>query len=146
VDNSERIRLAELVIRNAAKGVSTSQVERDEEIVALKKLFEEDLLPYNSRLQARGVLVYRWGIWTPSGLKNPPWWGPYAVFVINGEEWRMSLADPLSIKVLIMPPDADIKKYWEVYIPYMEKRSLDEFIFNYALPTYSQQKKKRKWF
>jgi hypothetical protein len=145
MDNSERIRLANLVIRNIQKGNLTPQGERTEEITALKKLFEEDLLPYHSRLQARGVLGYRWGVWTPSGLKNPPWWGPYAVFVLNGEEWRMAIADPLSIKVLIMPPDADAKKYWMVYIPYLEKRSLDEFIFAHALPIYSQHKKK-KWF
>lgn len=149
----ERYNLANLVMRNANKGDSVPQSERSEEIYAFKRILEEVLLPYRSPFLKEGILNYRWGKWTPPG--KDPIWGPYALFSLEGEIWRMAMADPQSIKVLVMAPDSDITNNWDVWwegsmqaleggLPRAKiLPSLDEFIRQEALQWYRRRRKKR---
>ena len=69
--------------------------------------------------------------------------------------WRMAMADPQSIKVLVMSPDSDITNMWDVWwegsMQALEGGTprpkglpaLDEFILQEALPTNRRKRKKR---
>ncbi len=145
-----RLELAELAARNYDTGPSfpnVPQPAREEEMEALQRLFEVFLLRLGrsakrSPFLQPGALSYRWGNWAPPGKGQIC--GPYAVFSLNGEIWRLGMVTPQSIKILIMYPDADVTNNWDMWWWEAEERSLYDYIIEEALPTYLRNRKKRR--